>query len=183
MRAGVKACLSVGRTAMFYKDYRDNIKSGDVLAWTHKGWNSFYNFQVQMVRTFTQSEYSHVGVAYVLGTRLLLIEAVVPRVQLFPLSLCESFYHISMDKPFTQEAEDFALNQIGEPYSKWMAIKAFFGGVTKGDSGIWMCSKLCNEILRVNGFDYGENFTPSTLVQAALEDGKKLTYVKNEPKR
>ena len=52
---------------MKYINFRENIVSGDLLAWTHHGWNSWYNFQIQMVRAFTQSEYSHVGIAWCTG--------------------------------------------------------------------------------------------------------------------
>lgn len=162
---------------MEYKDYRNRIHSGDLIAWTHKGWKSFYDFQVQMVRAFTQSEYSHVGIAWRVNGRLFVLEAVVPCVRIFPLSLCESFYHIDMEQILTKPAEEFALSQIGEPYSKLLAIKSFLGMVKQGDDGSWQCAKYANEVLRANGFDCGTAFTPTTLVQAALRDGKDLRYV------
>lgn len=162
---------------MNYKDYRKRIQSGDLIAWSHHGFKSFYDFQVQMVRAFTQSEYSHVGIAWRISGRLFILEAVVPCVRIFPLSLCESFYHIDMDKGLHYDAEEFALSQIGEPYSKWEAIKAFLGQVRKGDSGTWQCAKYAAEVLRANGIDYGEAFTPTALVQAALIDGKRLRYI------
>ena len=162
---------------MKYADFRENIVSGDLLAWTHKGWNSWYNFQIQMVRAFTQSEYSHVGIAWATGRRVFVLEAVVPFVRIYPLSMCENFYYIGMHKELSEEAEEFALSQIGELYSKIMCFKAFFGMITKGDSGRWQCAKYANEVLRANGIDYGNNFTPTSLVQAALEDGKDLMYL------
>ena len=162
---------------MNYLDYRENIVSGDLLAWTHHGWNSWYNFQIQMVRAFTQSEYSHVGIAWVTSGRVFVLEAVVPYVRIYPLSKCESFYYIGMHKELSKEAEEFALSQVGEPYSKLMCLKAFYNMLGKGDMGGWQCAKFANEILTVNGIDYGTAFEPTTLVQAALEDGKELMYL------
>ena len=69
-----------------YSEYRDQIKSGDLLAWSHRGFRSWHDFKVQAVRLFTQSEYSHVGIAWVVGGRVFVIEAVEPRVRIFPLS-------------------------------------------------------------------------------------------------
>ena len=103
---------------MEYKDYRKNIKSGDLLAWTHRGWKSFYDIQIQAIRFFTQSEYSHVGIAWWSADRLFIIEALPPRVRIFPLSLAGDFYHIDINEPFEKEVEEFALNQVGEEYSK-----------------------------------------------------------------
>lgn len=134
------------------------------------------------MRIFTQSEYSHVGVAWKTKGRLFVLDAVVPRVQICPLSLCDDFYHIDMGKTLSKAAEEFALSQVGEPYSKWQAVAAFFNHVHKGDRGTWQCAKYANEILRANGFDYDEAFTPSTLVQKVLEDGKALTFVQNDMK-
>ena len=111
---------------MKYLDFRENIVSGDLLAWSHHSWNSWYNFQVQMVRAFTQSEYSHVGIAWCTGGRVFVIEAVVPYVRIYPLSKCENFYYIRINKELSNKAEEFALSQIGEPYSKRMAIQSFF---------------------------------------------------------
>lgn len=46
-----------------YAESRDSIRTGDLLAWSHRGIKSFYDFKVWLVRLFTQSEYTHVGVA------------------------------------------------------------------------------------------------------------------------
>lgn len=164
---------------MTYTEARENIKSGDVLAWSYNGspFKSWHNFQVWLVRLMQRSEYTHVGIAWRIAGRIFILEAVVPCVRIFPLSLCESFYHVDMQKGLNYDAEEFALSQIGEPYSKIEAIKAFFNQVRKGDSGTWQCAKYAAEVLRSNGIDYGEAFTPTSLVQAALADGKRLRYV------
>jgi hypothetical protein len=55
---------------MKYEAAREKVKSGDLLAWSHRGWRSWYDIQIQLVRFFTQSEYSHVGIAWVVGGRV-----------------------------------------------------------------------------------------------------------------
>lgn len=161
-----------------YESARPNLKSGDLVAFTHIDWKTLNDFEIHGVRIATQSEYSHVGIIWNFAGRIFLIEAVVPFVRIIPLSLCGGFFHIGMGKELSDEALEFALAQIGEKYSKWMAIKAFFGKVLQKDMNKWECAKLACDILRSNGIDYGSAYRPDTLVQAALEDGKQLTYIK-----
>lgn len=35
---------------MKYKEIRPLIKSGDILAWSHRGWKSWYDIKIQFVR-------------------------------------------------------------------------------------------------------------------------------------
>jgi len=60
---------------MKYSEVRDTIKSGDLLAWSHRGWRTWYDIKIQAVRFFTQSEFSHVGVAWAVGGRVFVLEA------------------------------------------------------------------------------------------------------------
>lgn len=167
---------------MDYTEARKSIHTGDLLAWTHRGWKSFYDFQLQAVRIATESEYTHVGVAWVTSGRVFVLEAVSPCVRIYPLSLLGDFYHIPMKKSLSKEALTFALAQIGEPYSKLMAVKALFGLVSKGDSGEWQCAKYVAEIMQANGvvLDCGTTYTPSAIVQSALNSGKQLRFIKNK---
>jgi len=162
---------------MTYQEVRDRIQSGDLIGQSHRGWGSWYDIQIQLVRAFTQSEFSHVGCAWVVGGRVFILEAVGSGVRIFPLSQAGDFYLIPFGGRWTTEAEQFALAQIGEPYSKWQAIKAFFGWVKPGDTGRWMCAKYVNETLRRCDHEFGEAFTPSQLVEAALDSGATLIHV------
>jgi hypothetical protein len=163
---------------MKYPDYRGNIKSGDVLAWSHRGWGSLYDFKIQMVRLATRSEYSHVGVAWVVGSRVLVIEAVEPRARLYPLSKLGSFYHIGMDAPWAVETEEAALTLVGVEYRQLEAIRLFFKDREPGNAS--ECAALVLEVLGKDGFDLGRRATPDAVVQAALELGKSLCYVENK---
>lgn len=159
---------------MKYAECRETIKSGDLLAWDSQG-----GFQANVVRVFTKSEYSHVGIAWVTGGRVFVVEAVVPRVRIYPLSKTGSFYHIPMNKPLSAKAEAYLLSQVGDSYSKWLAIKTFFKEIKDKDTNVWHCGKLSNLTLKINGYDYPGEFTPSQLVKATLKDGKHIQFVEN----
>lgn len=150
-----------------YADVRSQIKTGDILAWSHRSWGSFYDLQIQAVRIVTQSEYCHVGTAWVIGGRVFVIEAVTPKVRIFPLSKLLPFYWMHMPKELSDEALEFGLAQVGCEYSKWQAMKSFFG---KPDyDNLWQCAELTAAISKINGVDIGERYTPSELVQTVLE--------------
>jgi hypothetical protein len=96
-----------------YSEIRSQIKSGDLLAFRHEGWKSWHDFKVQLVRMFTRSEYSHVAVAWVVGERVMVVEAVEPCVRIFPLSKLGSFYWIPLNAPWKKETEEKALSYVG----------------------------------------------------------------------
>ena len=131
-----------------YATIRPKIKSGDVLAWSHKKWGSWYDFQVQMVRVFSQSEYCHVGIAWVVGGRVFILESVGTGIRIYPLSKELPFYWIPIKKYWTKEIEEFALMHIGAPYSSWDGIKALFGKLKNGGKdGKWECAEFALALL------------------------------------
>jgi hypothetical protein len=156
---------------MKYAEARPQIKSGDLLAWSHRGWRSWYDIQIQLVRFFTQSEYSHVGVAWVTGGRTFVIEAVTPKVRIFPLSKLGDFYWIPDFIDWTPELEERALSYVGTEYSKLEALSAFFG--QSWDSAKMQCAKLAMTIAGV----HNPNVTPSEAVGRALENASPLFKV------
>lgn len=156
---------------MNYQDARGKIKSGDLLAWSHRGWRSWYDIQIQLVRFFTQSEYSHVGVAWVTGGRVFVIEAVTPKVRIYPLSKLGEFYWVPDFIDWTPEVEERALGFVGTEYSKWEALAAFFGRTV--DATRMQCAKLVCTILGIRS----SNITPSHVVNAALDAGLTLHKV------
>lgn len=160
-----------------YAQIRETIKSGDVLAWTHRKWGSLYDLQVQAVRLFTQSEYCHVGTAWVVGGRVFVIEAVTPKVRIYPLSKLLPFYLLPMNGNWTMQAEEFGLAQVGMEYSKLKAIESLFR-VPKSD-GLWQCAELTAAIAKLNGYEIGHKVTPSALVESALEYSSGLLLVKD----
>lgn len=150
---------------MNYVEARAAIRSGDVLAWTHRGWRSWYDFKVQMVRVFTQSEYCHVGVAWVVAGRVFILEAVSAGIRLFPLSRELPFYWIPTSADWTEKAEEYALDQLGDPYSQWLAVQSFFGREDKDDEGTWQCAKYTKAVLQRIGITLPGRATPSCVVR------------------
>jgi len=162
-----------------YADARPSIRSGDLLAWGHEAWGSWYDLQVQGVRMFTRSEYAHAAVAWCIGDRVLVIEAVVPAVRIFPLSRLLPCYWLLGEKrePWTDATELTALSKIGEPYSKWEAVKSFIAKVTPGANGVWQCAELAAFIRAQMLLENYESPTPTSVVQAALAGGASLAML------
>ncbi len=151
---------------MQYSQARQQIKSGDLLAWTHRPWSSWYDFKIQMVRVFTRSEYCHVGVAWVSAGRVWVIEAVTPKVRVYPLSKLLPFYLLPLPvEPWTREHEERALDPVGDDYSQWQAIVAIASRPARDN--LWQCAELADMIARVGGIDLGTDITPKGLVRAA----------------
>jgi hypothetical protein len=150
---------------MLYEEKREEIRSGDVLAWTHTKWDSWYNIKVQLVRIFTQSEYCHVGIAWVIGGRVFVFEAVSSGVRAYPLSRSVPFYWMPTSRAWTKDAEEFALNELGAKYSTWQAIKAFLGILDKGADDVWQCAEYSQAILKRLGINLKGDATPSAMIK------------------
>jgi hypothetical protein len=156
---------------MKYEAAREKIKSGDLLAWSHRGWRSWYDIKISLVRMFTASEHAHIGVAWVVGGRVLVLEAVTPKVRIYPLSNMSSFCWIPGFISWSDEIENTALSYVGHEYSQWEALNAFFKRSPHPSK--MQCAKYAAILSRITP----NNITPSQLVQAALEQGGELTYV------
>lgn len=164
-----------------YSNVRDRIKSGDVLALTHKAWGTLYDLQIQIVRFFTQSEYAHVGLIWEVGGRLFVIESVEPLVRIVPLShfADEGFYWISMREPIDQAELEFALAKVGVArYSKWQAILAFLRRLKIGADNLESCTEFLIQCRRLSGLDMGQVATPTALVEHLLALGRPVRWVR-----
>lgn len=163
---------------MKYAAARPTIKSGDLLAFTHRSWRTWKDIKIQLVRLATQSEYSHVGIAWVpQGGRVFVLEAVTPCTRIFPLSLSGDFYHLGMDAPWYDCTEEFALSHIGVEYSQRNAVRAFFKPLEKGN--VSECAAYVREVLLVDGINLGDMSRPDAVVQAALARGARLNFINN----
>lgn len=160
---------------MDYKTARPLIQPGDIIAFTHDGWSSWSDIESQIVRMFTRSEYSHVGLAWPIAGRVMILEAVVPMIRIFPLSKLLHFYWVSLNNPLTLEAEEYALSRVGEEYSKLEAIKGFLGK-TRADSR-WQCAEYVKLVLQTNGLILDGKATPTDVVQAALRQNANISMV------
>lgn len=163
---------------MKYQEIRNKIRSGDLLAFSHGSWNSWSNIKTNFIRLFTRSTYSHVGIVWKINGRLFILEAVKPKLRIYPLSLSGDFYHIPMNAKWLKSTEEYALSKIGTEYSELTAIRAFFSPLE--DENVEQCAAYVREILEKDGIDLGQMSRPDTVVLAALNLGKKLTYIEND---
>jgi len=127
---------------MNYLDIRDQIKSGDVIAQSHRQWDTLHDLQVQAVRIATMSEYSHVGIAWVVAGRVFILEAVSAGVRIFPLSRAGDFYWVPRGV-WDDSKEAIAMQHIAAPYSKIDAIRSFFGASDQKNGGTFCSEYLC----------------------------------------
>lgn len=165
---------------MKYSEIKSKIKSGDIIALSHYKWASWYDFQVQMVRVFTQSEFTHVGLVWEVAGRLFVIEAVEPVVRITPLSHCaeEGFYWAPLNTPISDEELEFALSKVGKAkYSKWQAIKSQFKSLKVGEDDLFECAEFVICARKLSGVNLGDVATPSEVVKAAQESGSPLYFV------
>jgi hypothetical protein len=163
---------------MKYERLRSSIQSGDLIAFTHRAWRSVYDIKVQLVRFFTQSEFSHVGIAFVIDGRVFIIESITGGVRIHSLSDLIPFWHVSTFAPWKPETQAFALSLVGKPYSQLGAIRAFLNKDPERTLDRMWCSKLAQLVLEKDGVIGAVQQTPSAVVYAAQErDGSRTTLV------
>lgn len=164
---------------MKYADARRGIRSGDLLAWTARKVESLHDLQVQAIRVFDRTEYVHVGVAWVCGGRVWVIESVTPVVRVVPLSNLLPCYHVTTGAKWAKGAEQYALSYVGNNnyrYSRLEAVKGFFGATN--DENKWLqCAEFARLVYAALGIDLDGRATPSDVVNGFLERGGKLTQL------
>lgn len=163
-----------------YENQRAKIKSGDVVAFSSNEW-SFKTIASQIIRVATRSEYNHVGLVLKISGRLMLVEAVVPYVQMVPLSdyTEEGFYVLHLKTPPSKAETEFAMSLVGkQKYSVWQAVKAFFKRLKIGEDEFWQCAETVIVARRLSGVNLGDVATPSRIVKEALQQGYEISYIK-----
>ncbi len=164
---------------MRYQDARPRIRSGDVIALSHNAWASWYDLQIMAVRLFRMSEYTHVGIAWVVGGRVFILHAIGAGVSIAPLSHELPFYWIPVDR-WTRDAESWALSTIGQRYSKWQAILAGLGLLKGGEDSLWECAEWASALLGRLGLPVSGALTPDGLVKRLLTLDYAITLVEPE---
>lgn len=148
---------------------RDTIKNGDLLVWNNS----------KLISTFTQSSYTHVGLALWIGKRLFVLEADIPEVRLYPLSQKTNFYIIQGVAPdWNDSITDFALQFIGNKYSIWDAVRSLFMPL-KVD-GQWQCVEYAKFIYRKMGIELDNSYLPREIVKEFLDRDYNISYVIND---
>lgn len=172
---------------MDYSEARPLISSGDLLAWSHYDWTTWYDLQVQAVRIGTESEFCHVGLACVFGGRVWCIESVEPVIRMAPLRNLigeHGFYWAALDTDMSAAELEFAVSKISiGHYSKLEAVKAqLVQSLGNQDDDKWECAKWFNACRRLSGLECGPKDTPAATVQRVLEMGKSLRFVQPNAK-
>lgn len=163
-----------------YASIRPQIKSGDLLFFSHVGWNSWHDLKIQAIRIWTRSEYSHVAVAWVVANRVFALESVTPLTRNFPLSKLGDFSWFPMNAPWKPETEEYALEHLGEKYSQLQAIQSVFTNTPR--NGLWQCCKYAKSILEKDGITWDGKEVPSDMAQSLQELGYNPIFVKNPGK-
>lgn len=163
---------------MKYEDMRDTIRSGDLLSFNHGDWKSWSGIKTMIVHMATRSTYSHVAIAWRVGGRVMVLEAVKPKLRIFPLSLSGNFYITPTNAPWKYDTEEYALSKIGVDYSEINAVIADFKKLPDGD--VSECAAYVREILLRDGIYLGDISTPEAVTLAAQRRGFPTQYVENE---
>lgn len=161
---------------MKYDEARTLMQSGDIIAFSHEGWGSWSDIESQIVRMATRSEFSHVGIlAPPLAGRVMILEAVVPKIRIFPLSHLLPFYWVPMGRPLTDQAFEFAMSRVGEKYSKWEAILGYLSETHNNKK--WQCAEYVRAIINVMDEVFCGKNTPTDIIHDALSLGHPLHLV------
>lgn len=127
---------------MKYTDARPLIRSGDLILLRGKGPGPW------LIRLWTASQWAHCGVAWVVGDRVLLLEAEPFKgVRAIPLSkrLGPGAALAKTRPQWGQEAETAALENLGEPYGWVDALRAGFG--LRSTSNGFQCAEYAMAVL------------------------------------
>lgn len=151
-----------------------DIKSGDLIAWTSA--DSFY---LKVVRLFTLSEYTHVGVAIVEENGdIFVVEANRPRVEKNKLNMRLPIYHIPMDIEMTPKAVELLHSYIGKKYSVLQAALSYINVYINDDK--WFCTELAYDFYNELGIPFKKRLTPTKFIkQAVSKYGKSLNYIES----
>lgn len=156
-----------------YHDIRDELRSGDIIVASKGNMKSFNNFLSLLIRVFTASSYSHVGVVIKLGNRCFVVEATPPVVRLYPLSKLDSFYVIKMEETLTKEDENRLFEYVGMPYSDWNSVASYFSGKPLAN-GKLQCAQLVSSF-----YNWPNLLRPEQIVKYAQEKlGKQMVFVR-----
>jgi len=167
---------------MNFSEAKRKIQTGDMLAWSHYDWSTWYDLQVQAVRIGTESEYCHVALAQVDQDGVVwVIESVVPVVRRVPLSAVLSAhgcYWAPLKTDFSPAETAYLKSVIGvAEYSKIDAVMAQLNLLTLGASSKLECAELFILARRLSGLDFGPKATPAAVVAAVLDAGHELCKI------
>jgi hypothetical protein len=144
-----------------YERKRSDIKNGDIIAFSGVG------IIGKIIRMFTGETYSHVGIAWVVGNRIFIVEALDGRgVVMRPLSEITPFYHLQNTKEFTDATETYMLSKIGMKYGYFDVLLAGLGLKSKPNDS-YQCAEFVADVFGI--LDEFKSYTPGKLVNYFLK--------------
>lgn len=150
-----------------------DIRSGDLIAWTKS--NGFFN---NIIRLFTLSEYTHVGIAVVEDDGVYVVEAIRPRTAKSRLDVKVPFYHIPMGVDFSTDDYNLLHEYIGKRYSTLQAALSWINVHIDDDK--WYCTELAYDFYSKLGLHFNKKLTPTKFIkQAITKYQKRLTYIES----
>lgn len=149
-----------GFAVVDYDSLRPEIRSGDLVFFRGKGIGPWF------IRTWTKSRWSHCGIAWVIGERVLLLEAhPFAGVRAIPMSEKHPDYYFDIGC-WNKYAEAAALDKLAESYGWLDCARAGIGLPTLPDSH-YQCAEYAVEVLRAAGLSVPGCSTPDALFRWA----------------
>ena len=147
----------------------DDIKTGDLLAFGVRRYSTVTSLILKAYQEFTNSQYSHVGIALRIGDRILMVEATPPRVAITPIYKLEDFHLVPAEvKAPEHKSVEWLFDKVGNKYSLFDMFVHYLGFDYRKNSGY--CSELAAAYYKHVGYlksrDYGH--TPDKIVKALL---------------
>ena len=144
-----------------------DISTGDLIIWAdHR--DKEFSIGTFVIRLFTASIFTHVGIALVEDGKVSVVEALPPKVKKSGLTNRKPFYVIKKNVKPTEEDIDFLLSKIGLEYSVLQAALSKLRIYIHDDK--WYCTELAQEFYNKIGYPkIPKLLLPYQLVQNALE--------------
>jgi hypothetical protein len=134
-----------------YKEVRDTLKSGDLVFYS-----SHNSLGDKLIKWWSESKYSHVGMVWAVAGRVFLLEASARGgVRMVPMSSRLPDLIIPMDLTWNEAAERHAMEHIMEPYSIIDAVRAGFRE-NYNQKG-WICTEYVASITKECGYIFPKN--------------------------
>ena len=156
---------------MRYSEARDRIKTGDMLLWVdHHGGDTRGVIERWIVRHGTASPYTHVGIAWVICGRLMVMELTLRGCAPRLLSLAGSFDWAPAPRELSENGLSFALSCFGVwIYSRWQAILGALKALAIGVDQEGQCAEFALAVWGKDGMAPGDTATPGACAEGALE--------------
>jgi len=152
-----------------YDTVRTRVRDGDLLAWK-------WRLMQQRFGVVPWDCFTHVAQALWVDGRLCVLEAVMPRVRLVPLSMYTglSTYWVPLHAAWGPAQRAYAMEQLGDRYSLRDCAVGLWGMPV--DDDVEQCAEMSIRLARQAGVDLGDRATPPSVVRAAIAHQRETLY-------